>query len=377
MATTTSPITPSVLQWAVEQDGRTYAEVAAAARVEPSEVRSWAAGDAQPTVGQVTRLAEVLQRPRVFFFLPGPPAEGALPSGFRHPPGAGQLRISSTVLLEARRSKRLQQAVAATVDPADAPDLPQATLQESPAEVARRVREWLDVPLEETWSDAATASRRWRTALTERGVLVFFLGLGKDQVRGFAVTDDRAPMIVVNISSVNDAARIFTMGHELAHLVLRDSTACVEPTGGRVRVDSRLERWCEAFASALFMPAAQVRELMRQMGIGPGQAGIDAVSAMMRRFRASARAAAVSLIDLGFAQPGLYGQVLAVFKTKPRTDGQPRSPRRHVARRRQYGEQTVVGLLNTLPARDALSVLRMNVNDVRQMADEVPGVAAV
>lgn len=373
-----SPITPAVLRWALEQDARPPEAVAELVGVPAGDLREWVEGEEQPTVGQVSKLAEVLQRPRVFFFLPAPPPNAALADGFRHPPGAESHDVSNKVVLEVRRCKRLQQAVASTRPDDFRVQVPRARLSDDPVRKAAEVRAWLGIDNGERWGDEYAAQRRWREALDEVGVLVFLLQLGKDEVRGFASWDERAPMIVANTSSVNVPARIFTFGHELAHLVLREATACLEPRGRRLVIDSTTERWCERFAAALLMPRDEVRALMVERGVGNGQAGLDEVSLTMRRFRVSARAAAVRLEDLNYAEPDLYDHVLAVFKTKPRADSSTvKSAPRHVARVRQYGEHTIEAIMTSMPPRDALSVLRIDVEDARKLADEVPGVVAI
>ena len=235
------------------------------------------------------------------------------------------------------------------------------------------MRDWLGVLPDELWSNDYAALRRWRTAIEDVGILVFALQLGKDEVRGFASWDERAPMIVLNTSQIGPAARSFTLGHELAHLVLRQATACLEPAD--LVIDTAQERWCEEFSAALLMPTQQALELVTTVGVQPGTGGIDAVRAVMNRFRVSARAAALRLQELGYAKPGLYAEVLRIFRPKPRK-GEPRSDPRPTLRLRQYGEQTVSLLLGSLPPTEALSVLRITVDDARRIADEVPGVPA-
>src|SRR5680860_478222 len=122
----TSPITPAVLTWALAEDGRSRDELAKTLKVDRPELDAWAVGDQTPTVGQVSDLANALHRARAFFFLPGAPTRGAMPDGFRHPPGATH-DVSSKVLLHARRAKRVQQAVATTVTDDEWPDVPRAT----------------------------------------------------------------------------------------------------------------------------------------------------------------------------------------------------------------------------------------------------------
>jgi hypothetical protein len=73
----------------------------------------------------------------------------------------------------------------------------------------------------------------------------------------------------------------------------------------------------------------------------------------------------------------LYGEVLKVFVLKPREGGQPYSPPRATTRLRQYGPRVINTVLESLPLRDALSVLRIDVEDVRKIAEEVPGVSVL
>lgn len=379
MSTSTSPITPEVLEWGLHQDGRSASAVASALGVAPAEFDRWLTGDARPTVGQVSDLARLLSRPRAFFFLPSPPASGAVPDGFRHPPGSGHKTVSPEVLQKARRAKRVQLAVASTVADEERPAVPLATLDEPPAAAAARAREWLEVPEGITWRGGDyDALRWWKAALETSGVLVFDLQLGRGSVRGFAAWDERAPMIVLNGSGVSPAARVYTIGHELAHLLLRDATACIDPPGAALSVDTKAEQWCERFAAALLMPVRAVRSLMAEHQIEAGDASIATVKTMMTTFRVSARAAAVRLIDLGFAESSLYPAVLKVFQVKkspaPSTAKNPPRPQLRI---RQYGRGTISRVFGALPVDDALSVLRITVEDARALADEVPGVPAL
>lgn len=81
MAAKESPITPSVLSWAIRQDGRTPAEVARAIHVDPTVLEGWMAGTSRPTVGQTSALAAALHRPRVFFFCLNRPLVLPFPRG--------------------------------------------------------------------------------------------------------------------------------------------------------------------------------------------------------------------------------------------------------------------------------------------------------
>lgn len=371
-----SPVTPEVVRWAVEEDGRSPDDLADALRIDTSVLLGWMQGEKTPTRGQVSNLAKVLQRPRAMFFLPKPPAPATLPPSFRYPPG-DEHEVSATARRKVRQARRIQHAVAWARREEPPVDVPLATLDDSPETAAAAARNWLGVTDNDqrSWHDDYAGLRAWRAALEDCDVLVFVLEIGRDDVRGFSAWDDHAPLIVANLSGVGAAARSFTLAHELGHLVTRKDAACIEPQGGEL-LGADVERWCERFGAALLMPRAAVDALARERNIARGRAGIEDVRSVTRRFRVSARAAALRLIDLGYGKPPLYAQVVALFRpAPPPPPGTPMArPPRAVARVREYGPDTVRTVLTALPERDALNVLRVTVDDVRRMADEVPGV---
>jgi hypothetical protein len=74
-----SPITPSVLAWAIAEDGRPPVEIAEALKIDDAVLDEWAEGESQPAVAQVTDLGKTLKRPRAMFFMPQPLISASLP----------------------------------------------------------------------------------------------------------------------------------------------------------------------------------------------------------------------------------------------------------------------------------------------------------
>lgn len=376
MAAQPSPVTPEVVQWALGEDGRSLAEIADALKIDRERLEDWMTGDVAPSTGEVTRLSKVLRRPRALFFLPRAPRAATLPASFRHPPGEDRA-VGAEARRRVRQARRLQHAVSWALRDGPSVDVPRAAGTASPTEAAEAARSWLGVGTDDLqWSNERAALRFWREAIEERGILVFALEVGRDDVRGFSAWDDHAPLIVVNVSGVAPVARTFTLAHELGHLVRRQDAACAEPLSGEPALSPQVERWCERFAAALLMPEDAVRLLARARGLSDAAADIDDVRAVTYRFRVSARAAALRLIDLGYATRALYTRVEATFVPTPtrESSGNVRRAPRAVARVREYGPRTIRTVLGALPSRDALSVLRVTVEDVRRIAEEVPGV---
>lgn len=380
MAAVASPVTPAVLTWAISEDGRELLELADALKVDVDVLDGWVSGDSAPSRGQVSELARVLRRPRAMFFLPRPPADATLPSSFRHPPGVART-VSANVRAIVRQSRYVQQAVAwarRNDAPIDLPSFPMGPT--NPVTAAAVTRAWLGVPNDDqlSWKSDRLALGGWRAAFEVRGLLVFTIQIGKDEVRGFSAWDDRAPLVAANTSGVSEAARSFTLAHELGHLVCRRDATCLEPENDEDALRSAdVERWCEQFAAAFLMPADLIESIAIKRGIMPGGADLGDVKQIMLRCRVSARAAANRLIDLGLAERSLYPAVLKTFVPKARTEGKPQSPSRPVARLRTYGPRVISTVFDALPPRDAMNVLRLDVEDARKLADQVPGLRVI
>lgn len=369
----TSPVTPAVVRWAVDEDGRSFSEVADALHLDVDTLDGWTSGDVLPTQGQVSELAKVLHRPRALFFMPAPPVAGGLPANFRHPPGSDHA-TSAKALRVVRQSRRLQTAVAWARSETQV-DLPRFSSDVLPGTAAEAVRNWLGVPIERqaNWRDDRAALGEWREILRAHGVLAFMLQIGAGEIRGFSLWNLHAPLVAANSSRVSASARIFTMMHELGHLVRRQESACV--VEGEDAPDEPLERWCEGFAGALLMPESDVRYIAGHP-VKANDQGMFLVRQLMRRYRVSARAVARRLIDLELGRWALYRRVEQEFQVRqqPDTNTTPKSEPRPKARLRQYGADVIETVFTALPPRDALSVLRIEVEDARQMVEDVPSI---
>jgi Zn-dependent peptidase ImmA (M78 family)/transcriptional regulator with XRE-family HTH domain len=304
------PITGTILAWARDEAGLTVADLAVATGVEAATVAAWESGDALPSSGQFTQLVGVLRRPSALFFLPAPPRLSGLPTSLRSAPGLAGHTLSQDEVRQLRWARRIQQMASWVLREEERSPvvLPRSSIAYDSEQAAAEVRRFLDVSVARqlAWRDTSEALRAWRTAVESRAVLVFQLQLGKSGIRGFSAWDDRAPIVAVN-SAYHVTARIFTLFHELGHMVTRTDAAClrfVVPNDSQPEV----ERWCERFAAELLLPADTVREVAARMGVTDATPTDDIETArrIANRFKVSTRATSLRLQELQLAPQRFY-----------------------------------------------------------------------
>lgn len=186
-----------------------------------------------------------------------------------------------------------------------------ARVQDDPERVAARVREVVGVSLgqQSRWNDPAKAFKAWREAIENAGVLVTLLGgahhgVPLDEVRGFAIAERPLPVVVVNGADRTNA-RIFTLMHELGHVVLGQSAIEneIEPGAEMPAPELAIEVFCNRFAAAVLMP----RDALLAEGILTSKPGVrrdwaDAeLAALAQRYCVSREALLVRLANLGRA----------------------------------------------------------------------------
>jgi Zn-dependent peptidase ImmA (M78 family) len=260
---------------------------------------------------------------------------------------------------------------------AEVPSLPAYKLSADPEQVADAARQSLYSFLPREPSNYPTPTQAfdaWRGALERSGVLVFLFPLGEDAAQGFSLWNGKAPLIAVN-TFWNDAARIFTLFHELGHLLTRTSSVCVERAASKfVKPSDATERWCEHFAAALLIPWGEVEKfLLQRFEWQPGTLVEDlSVSrAIANRFKVSWRAATLRLIEHNAAKWDLYRMIPTASETKVGGGGGSGRNRREI-KEDQYGKRATDMFIQAYQKRligrtDVLDYLDLTDNGLSQL----------
>lgn len=316
MGTQQEPVTGTVLAWAIDESGYAVDDVASRLKVSKSTVQQWIDETDRPTVGQLTRLANYLKRPRLLFFLPSPPPpEESTASYFRQAATQiGSIPLTPAEWLVVRRARRIQNIVSSLMclDAQRPIAIPRVAIgHDDPVAVGNTLRKWV-APYD---TSEHRHCAQWREEFQERGILVLTLPIRQgnkhapSSLRGFALSDPYAPAIAINTAD-NLAARSFTLFHELAHLATDTVQSC-GPTVAPYKVPqdlsaaSRQERWCDAVAGSALMPPNELDELVKERDYD--HLWLD--QEVAARFKISFRAAAVSLIQAEAIPSSAYREV--------------------------------------------------------------------
>lgn len=370
------PITPSVLKWAMDEAGYEPVSLAAELSLDADLVDRWLDGREKPSLGKFRQFASLLRRPTATFLLPAPPGEPRPAVAFRHAPGELDRELLPIEHRRIREVTRLQRIASWLVDQLreKVSPLPQTTTSADPENVGKQIRAILDISIgmQLSWKGEGAALQAWRSALERIGVLVFLLPLGKESARGFSLFSDSAPAIAVN-TAWNTTARIFTMLHELGHLVTRTNSICAEVGAGSSGTpDGGLERWCEKTAAAALMPRDSIAGALS--GWGNPDPSIQTASKVAVAFRVSLRAAALRMVSLGHADWGLYAAVKAATDGKGTARGGTGRTRPKI-RIDEYGRRTTRLVLEGIDreiigpaeAMGFLDVSYRNLDQLREM----------
>lgn len=320
--TTQIPVNPAILRWAREGTGLSFEDVAGKLKlksINADTISSWESGEGSPSYAQLEKLAyEVYKRPLALFFFPEPPKEETPKQAFRTLPEQEIQRMSSRIRYLVRQAKAMQinlDELYDGVNPAqnqivrDLKYLPNASISEMVADV----RKYLNVPLADQlqWENADAAFKAWRKAFENCGIFVFKEAFKDNTFSGFCLYHERFPIIYVNNSQA-DTRQIFTLFHELAHLLLGTGgvDAPLEDYVNYLRGDDKwIEVSCNRFAGKFLVPDDDFYPLMRTYSVSDAS-----VQELAQRYCVSREVILRKLLEKNLVDEKTYREKVKLWK---------------------------------------------------------------
>ncbi len=253
----TVSVEPTVLIWARESIGMAIDEVAKKTRgITADIIREWEKKDGtlKPTFAQVERLSMIYKRPLSAFLLPAPPKETPFPTDFRTLPSKEKQPLKPKTYLAIRKARRFQYSAIELIKELGEESKKlfiKANLSDDPEVLAEKTRGQLGVKgfFRSATFTKEDALNEWIKILENNGILVFQISITMNKkIRGFSLIDEDVPVVVLRRSD-ETSAKIFTLFHELAHLLLQECGICDWEES-----DISHEKFCNHFAGAFLVP---------------------------------------------------------------------------------------------------------------------------
>lgn len=319
-------VNPELLQWAIARAGDRSAYL----YEKFPHLDDWEHGEAQPTLKQLESFAKAAYVPLGFLFLPEPPEEKLPIPDLRTAGSRGMHRPTPNlldVIYLCQRRQAWYQDYAESIGEDSRAFVGSAKLTHSADRVATDMRQQLGFNIDErrecrTWEEAL---RRFIEQAEDAGILVMVSGvvgsnnkraLDPDEFRGFALAEKLAPLVFINGADTN-AAQMFTLAHELAHIWLGQSA--LSDTGPASSPANNVETWCNRVAAELLVPLAEIR---RQLGRDDP---IEAVSRLARAFKVSTLVILRRLLDSEALSRNRFDRAYAAevgrLTARPRSSG--------------------------------------------------------
>ena len=269
------------------------------------KLEAWETGEVQPTLKQLSAYAQATHAPIGSFFLPEPPVDQVPIPDFRTVADRVIAQPSPNLLdtvyaCQERQSWFRDFSLVESQPPLSF--VGALNREVTVVQAANQMRQALGFDV-----DTRRDCRTWTEALrlfveqAERiGVMVMISGvvlnnnyrhLDPQEFRGFALVDDRAPLVFVN-GADSKAAQMFTLAHELAHIWLGQSA--LSNVSADELAGNATETWCNQVAAELLVPMdVFVAELVANESVP------ETLSRLARRFKVSTLVVLRRLLDAG------------------------------------------------------------------------------
>lgn len=260
-------VTPELLVWARNLDSISVGEIAAKMHTTSERILEWENGTAHPTLTQAKNLAKQYRVPFVYFYLPDIPQKTKRLDkvDYRTFGNVGDQFVMSRELrwllrdIEDRRDTMLTLYADEGQDVKKFPIKLATSTDESQIADAIRQLLGLTVDIQRTFRKPETALNYCIRKLESYDVLIFQAAkVQQAEMRGLSVAYEKMPIIVLNRKD-EPSARLFTLFHELVHIITRTSGVCNETTQS-ANTNNNVELACNRIAGNALVPKSAIKK---------------------------------------------------------------------------------------------------------------------
>ena len=260
------PVNNDILKWARETSGWSIAEVARKLKKTEDVIQSWEQGRTTPTYSQLERLAyDYYKRPTAIFFFPVIPQENSTRAEFRTLPENIVDAMPPEIVKQYKKAKVYQlnlKELDSQNDDKTSRLLDKYELKKDSNLhiLSESIRKFINIDLKTqmSWKNLDEAFESWRNALVNCGIFIIKDAFRNNRYSGLSIYDKNYSIILIN-NSMPKSRQIFTIFHEVAHLLFKAGGVDIldESFFNRLHADYyTIEQKCNEFAGEFLLPDA-------------------------------------------------------------------------------------------------------------------------
>lgn len=257
-----------MLTWAREERGFDLDQAANGTEYDKKKISEWEESG-ELTFGQLKKVAKAYKRQTAVFFLQEQPQKVKLPKDKRNLRANGE-KLHPDIMLAVRRTSWY-------LDFARNSETSEhwktgyswlnGNIPKNDTQTTTWLRKLLDVSIEKqkSFRNADDTFRFWRNVIEQKlGIFVFQFDMPEGEIDGFSYVEDGAPYAISINKNIRSNRKVFTIFHELAHIIDGQSDLCiVDAQSNQIAT----ELACNKFAGDLLVPQSELVKLYNSKDI--------------------------------------------------------------------------------------------------------------
>ena len=223
--------------------------------IKAEKLELWESGEELPSITEAKKLASLYKVPFASFFLSAPPEKTPKSYADRRTYGGTVYRETSYGLW--KEIERITQNRKIMLDFSDGQmeyeEIPSFDATVPVKDIARTIRDYLGIkpPYRTKSLYKGNAFSYFRGILEDKGIIVAQITeVSLEEMKGLSIYYDKYPIIAVNNRDY-ERAKVFSLFHELAHIIRRSSSLCMIDFDER---NDDEEKLCDRIAAEILMP---------------------------------------------------------------------------------------------------------------------------
>ena len=223
--------------------------------IKAEKLELWESGEELPSITEAKKLAFLYKVPFASFFLSAPPEKTPKSYADRRTYGGTVYRETSYGLW--KEIERITQNRKIMLDFSDGQmeyeEIPSFDATVPVKDIARTIRDYLGIkpPYRTKSLYKGNAFSYFRGILEDKGIIVAQITeVSLEEMKGLSIYYDKYPIIAVNNRDY-ERAKVFSLFHELAHIIRRSSSLCMIDFDER---NDDEEKLCDRIAAEILMP---------------------------------------------------------------------------------------------------------------------------